>query len=57
MNKKEQRLRELQAELAELRKELEPLAMRMFDIEKRQDQIIAELLTLQPYAKGESGEH
>jgi hypothetical protein len=50
-DQKKQRLLDIQAELAELRREAEPLACRMFDIDKRVDELIAEMLRLNPMAK------
>jgi predicted nuclease with TOPRIM domain len=50
-DQKKQRLKEIQAELAELRREAGPLACRMFDIDKRVDELIAEMLRLNPMAK------
>lgn len=49
--KKEQRLKEIQAELADLRREAGPLACRLFDIDKRVDELVAEMLRLNPMAK------
>jgi predicted nuclease with TOPRIM domain len=55
-DQKKQRLKEIQAELAELRREAGPLACRMFDIDKRVDELVAEMLRLNPMAKEDHDE-